>query len=376
VTLLDAPPPDAGPRIVGLGAFRALVRWAYTLVTTHRPAAAGDLALPRDEVGDRFDGTELSARAAAVTATYAAARSRLEAAVGAATPDAVQLTEALWAAADLGVPGSVPPLPDDGVPVPDLVTQATAVAATMETAAAQAAELDGVERIKALLGPQFPVLPRFSVADPASLTASRAARATLTGGDPLACGAWLGRMALVREGVERFARVRGAAELLSSDVAPRDLTILQLPHVAGERWLALPYQRLPAGELAVVAHTSGTVDFAAPLSGLFVDGWTETIPARQETTGLAFHHDAPGARAPQTILLAVPPQVTDPAWSVATLLDTLTEAQALARIRGVGPDRLEWLGTMLPAVVVPDPASPDSPAVPLKRLASLPGGEG
>ena len=31
---------------------------------------------------------------------------------------------------------------------------------------------------------------------------------------------------------------------------------------------------------------------------------------------------------------------------------------------------------MLPAVVVPDPASPDSPAVPLKRLATVSAGEG
>ena len=80
--------------------------------------------------------------------------------------------------------------------------------------------------------------------------------------------------------------------------------------------------------------------------------------------------------APVYIVLAVPPAVTDPTWSVATLLDTLTEAQQLARIRGVGPDRLEWLGTMLPAVVLPDPASPDAPAVPLKRLATMSTGEG
>jgi hypothetical protein len=178
-------------------------------------------------------------------------------------------------------------------------------------------------------------------------------------------------MALVREGVDRLARVRGAAELMqSSDIVPRDLAVLQLPHTPGERWLALPFEDLPAGQLAVVAHTSGTVDWGGPIAGLFVDGWTETIPGREETTGLAFHHDAPGARAPQAILLAVPPAVTDPAWSVETLLDTLTEAQQLARLRGVGPDRLEWLGTMLPAVVVPDPASPDAPAVPVKRLAA------
>jgi hypothetical protein len=247
----------------------------------------------------------------------------------------------------------------------------------MSTASTRAQDVDGaMDRLKALLGQAFPVLPRFTVVDPEPLRKSTAARTTLCAGDDLAPGAWLRRMGLVREGVERFARVRGAAELVHSDVVPRDLAVLQLPHSTGDRWLALPFDRVPAGQLAVVAHTSGTVDFAAPLSGLFVDGWTETIPGREETTGLAFHHDAPGARAPQTILLAVPPAVTGPAWSVETLLDTLTEAQQLARIRGVGPDRLEWLGTMLPAVVLPDPASPDAPAVPLKRLATVSTGEG
>ena len=378
VTLLDEPPPG-DPRFVGLGAFRALAHWAHTLVTTHRPAAAGDLALPQDEVGDRFDEAELSTRAAAVADAYAAATTRLEAAVSDASPDTQQLTDALWAAADLGVDGSVPrTMTDDGpASVDALLAQAQSVATGMTTMSTRAADVEGgSNRLKALLGQAFPVLPRFTVADPEPLRKSLTARTTLCAGDDLAPGAWLRAMGLVREGVERFARVRGAAELLHSDVVPRDLAVLQLPHATGDRWLALPFDRVPAGQLAVVAHTSGTVDVGSPLSGLFVDAWTETIPGREETTGLAFHHDAPGARAPQTILLAVPPAVTDPTWSVATLLDTLTEAQQLARIRGVGPDRLEWLGTMLPAVVLPDPASPDAPAVPLKRLATMSTGEG
>jgi hypothetical protein len=310
---------------------------------------------------------------------YAAAQARIDAAVAAASPSAQQLTDALWAAADLGVDGSVPrAMTDAGSAAVDaLLRQAQSVAASMSTVSARASDVEGSSnRLKALLGQAFPVLPRFTVADPEPLRKSSAARTTLCAGDDLAPGAWLRGMGLVREGVERFARVRGAAELLHGDVVPRDLAVLQLPHTTGDRWLALPFARVPAGQLAVIAQTSGTVDFAAPLSGLFVDGWTETIPGREETTGLAFHHDAPGARAPQTILLAVPPAVTDPAWSVETLLDTLSEAQQLARIRGVGPDRLEWLGTMLPAVVLPDPASPDAPAVPLKRLATLSTGEG
>ncbi|HEU4998562.1 MAG TPA: hypothetical protein VFT68_06420, partial [Lapillicoccus sp.] len=376
VTLLDEA--AAGdPRFVGLGEFRALARWAYTLVTTHRPAAAGDLALPQEEVGDRFDETELAARADRVAAAYASAQARLENLADDAA--LTEVTGALWAAADLGVEASVPHLGVDGTPatLTELRDQANVVAAAMATASARAADLPPVDRVKTLLGAQFPVLPRFTVADPASLRASLAGRATLCAGDDLAPGAWLRGMALVREGVERFARVRGAAELLhSTDVVPRDLAVAQLPHNPRDRWLALPYERTPTGQLAVVAQLSGAVDVGAPLAGLFVDGWTETIPAREETTGLTFHHDAPNARAPQTILVAVPPTLTDPAWSVETLLDTLTEAQQLARIRSVGPDRLRWLGTLLPTVVVPDPASPDDPAVPLKRLATVSAEEG
>ena len=132
MTLLDEPPPG-DPRFVGLGAFRALAHWAHTLVTTHRPAAAGDLALPQDEVGDRFDEAELSTRAAAVADAYAAATTRLETAVSDASPDPQQLTDALWAAADLGVDGSVPrTMTDDGpASVDALLAQAQSVATGM-----------------------------------------------------------------------------------------------------------------------------------------------------------------------------------------------------------------------------------------------------
>jgi hypothetical protein len=410
LVLLDDAPRRANTATVGLGAFRALTRWAYTLITTHRPATAGDLALPRDEVGERLDDAQLRGRADALATAYAAALDTLERVIGAAAPTDQELTDALWGAAEFGIDGSVPPPPPFRGSTPahhdELITRARAVAATMTAAltasdratAAEAAtggsgsaargagdtprsRVDQqIRRIRALLGEQFPVLPRFTAADPAALSASQAARTALCAGDVLAPGAWLRRMALVRAGVDRLARIRGAAELLrSADVGPRDLVVLQLPHIAGARWLALPF---PAGgpggaapapaaaELAVVAHCSGAVDFHAPLAGLFCDAWSETVPGREEITGLALHHDAPNARAPQAVLLAVPPAVTDPAWSVQTILDTVVEAHDLARIRAVGPDTLDWLGTLLPASLLPDSVAPDIPAVDLRALAT------
>ena len=223
-----------------------------------------------------------------------------------------------------------------------------------------------------MLGERFPVLPLFTVADPDGLQAALDAREELLAGDPVAPSAWLTRIGLVRRDVERLAAVISASDLLSGDLAPGDLAVLQVPHDAGARWLALPYDdNGPAdAELAIVAHTSGTLDVAAPLAGLFVDGWTETIPDREETTGFAFHYDAPGARPPQAVLLAVPPALVDPAWSVDALLDTVREAHDLARLRAVGPRDLDWIGRLLPALYLPDSFSKDVPTVDLRGLVA------
>ena len=86
--------------------------------------------------------------------------------------------------------GSVPRLGSDSMPTPvaELQAQASVVAATMATASARAVDLRPTDRVKALLGAQFPVLPRFTVADPVPLRASLAGRATLCAGDDLAPG--------------------------------------------------------------------------------------------------------------------------------------------------------------------------------------------
>jgi hypothetical protein len=387
LVLLDAAPRGTNPGTVGLGAFRALMRRTHALITTHRPATAADLALPQDEVDEGLDVAQLSARADALVTAYTTALDTLDRVAAAPASTDQELRDALWAAGAFGVDGSVPPPPPLGGSTPihhtELVAQARAVAAAMGTAAARQRDLVGggdtprlradhqIQRIRVLLGEQFPVLPRFIVANAQALTASQAARTTLCAGDDLAPGTWLRRMALVRGGVDRLARVRGGAELLRSDVVPRDLVVLQLPHAQGERWLALPFAAAaPEAQLAIVAHCSGPVDFRTPLAGLVGDAWSETVPGREETTGIALHHDAPGARAPQAVLLAVPPAGTDPSWNVETILDTLVEAHQLARIRAVGPDTLEWLGTVLPAMLLPDSASPDIPTVSLKGLAA------
>ena len=382
LVLLDRAPKGSKPQVVGLAALGALLRRVYELVTGARPASAPDLALPQHAGDEGLDDGELKTRADALATSYGRALTKLEAATTAAA-----LRTALWEVAAFGVDGAVPPLaPLGGGDDRDaLAAQAREVAATMRDARAAAAALATAgatprarvdaqaQRMRALLGEQFPILPLFKAPNAAALSASQAARTRLLGDDPLAPTAWLGRMALVRGGVERLARVRGAAELLRGAVKPDDLVLAQLPHKAGERWLALRFpagRGAPAAELAIVAAASGAIDFAAPLAGLFCDGWTETIPDREETTGIAFHHDAPGARPPQALLLAVPPVADSPAWSVDAILDTVAEAHDLARIRAVGPRELNLLGALLPALYLPQAFSRDVPALDLAGLAA------
>ena len=99
-----------------------------------------------------------------------------------------------------------------------------------------------------------------------------------------------------------------------------------------------------------MAQLPAQVDLAGTLAGLLLDEWVETIPNPSETTAVSFHHDAPGAQPPQSILLAVNP---DPSaeWSLATLEAILLETLELARLRLVDSDTLADAGQFLPALL-------------------------
>jgi hypothetical protein len=125
----------------------------------------------------------------------------------------------------------------------------------------------------------------------------------------------------------------------------------------------------PAGGLLAVAlHTAAGLDVGKRIVGLVCDEWVETIPSESETTGLTFHYDAPAARAPQAVLLAVPPQLEMARWDLDTLVDTVVEAAELARLRGVTPKELRWVGGALPMTYLPENFTGDRPSVDLGAL--------
>lgn len=249
-----------------------------------------------------------------------------------------------------------------------------------------------VTRIQAILGHDHPVLPMFTLGGyAAEAAASLAARDTLLGKadlghDDMAIAGWLPQLGSVREGVGRLADVLCAAESTGGrPMASTDCKLLQFPHqgdpARADRWAALPLapKQTLRGTVAVVAHAPDALNELAPdtlMCGLFVDEWSESLPASEQTTGLSFHFDAPGARPPQSILLAVPADPATTAWTLDALLASVDEALTLARLRAVRPQDISGLGGLLPALmlssnVTQDVASVDLNGMVARRLAHL-----
>ena len=206
-------------------------------------------------------------------------------------------------------------------------------------------------RLRIVFGKAFVVLPRFTAANAAELEKALADSAKVQDGDPFAATTWFQRMARVRDGVARLNATLNYSEALDTGEKLK-LTIAQLPYDANDRWVGLPLkagQSLPGGKLSLAVQSTAPVDVRQPLAGLLIDEWVEVVPSATETTGIALQYDQPNAAPPQTILIAVPPEIGSP-WTVWSLQQVLLETLDLARIRAVDPDALDEVGHYLPAL--------------------------
>ncbi len=263
----------------------------------------------------------------------------------------------LAAAAELVVPAAAVVAPGD-LPTPGVAEDGRLVRAR------------GVVRL--LLGNGQPFLPVLDPVDPTVLSAALAGRDGLLAGDPTAAVTWLHRSALVRPQLDPFAALLVHAEADGAAV-PEELAVLQTPYALDIPWAALPFGPHgppPAGTVALVLHAPDALDPLMGGAGLLIDSWTETVPATQDTTAVTFHYDAPGARAPQTMLLAVHPAKSPQRWDFDTLLGCVHEAMDLARLRTLGAGELAPFTTFLPGLFLPDTYTRDVPGVRFTELAA------
>lgn len=82
----------------------------------------------------------------------------------------------------------------------------------------------------------------------------------------------------------------------------------------------------------VVAYGPGVVGGSSQVAIATLDGWSDSIPSRRHTTVAAFGFNAPKSRAPQAVLVAVPPDLST-RLDTTGLVDVVLETRELAYAR-------------------------------------------
>lgn len=287
---------------------------------------------------------------------------------------------------EYGVLGSILPILT-GVDADDVVTlssKALGVLKTVTNRVVQATNLlnydaatsinkqyeNVLQAFQAIYGKSFKPAPRFTFSDAAQMTdAATPSRSeammnyqtNLQDYDSLEYAVsvedWLFGMSKVREKVRREESIRTILDNFDAEI---QYTPLQFPVVTTvgdpEYWLATEYPDTYSVDqdtscLALQIHTA-TTNYTGLHVGLIIDEWNEVIPVTEETTGVAFHYDQPNAKAPNALLLAVPPQQNGN-WTFDNLLKTVSETFETMKKRAVEPDHLEEtpLAHLLPAAM-------------------------
>lgn len=348
--------------VVSVAEFLENVRATRAFVTAARTVDARDLALPGLAPSLDINLTELEGRANSAALALQQAYNALLAVPSQGSNVAAALRAALLPLAGFGISGAVPAsATGEGQAARDRLTEQAHTAGqeaarrlerlqqhdSVAPGSDVAARRDfQVERLQLIFGEGFKVLPQLNLSQAAAATQAFDPARQLEGSEPLAAVTWLQQISQVREGVNRFHTALAYAEALNSG-ASLTLRVGQLPYAAGDRWAALPTTTanptIQPGRLSLVAHLPAGFQFSQPLVGLLVDEWVEMIPGRTEIAGVAFHFDQPNAQPPQSLLLAVPPDIrasrTPAAWDLDTLEATLRETADLTRVRLAAPEQ-------------------------------------
>jgi hypothetical protein len=360
----DPDPPTGSPRsALGLAELTDLCAGFADLVGSCRPGSARDLVATRERVDEGFDIADLKQRADSAVTGLRRARNDLP--EGGENPGVLRLRRTLLALADMGVRGAVPASADRAELIAQVAAVATAADERLAALKAVEEQLDrsaasasqqiehDLARLRVIFGDSFPATPLFTSANADELGSALAAATTLVGDDVLAATLWLQQHALVRPAVGRLFAALTDAEMRGRDLGAGQLEVVQLPHRQGDRWVGQPVSEdaaLHVGAASVVVHTVDGLDPRGQLAAWVVDQWSEVIPRRTETTGVSFHFDAPGARAPQSILLAVPPDPTAAGWKLDDVIGSVLEVIELTKMRAVDLDHLEAIGRFFPAM--------------------------
>ncbi len=205
---------------------------------------------------------------------------------------------------------------------------------------------------KTILGDDMLLIPRFTLSSTKATevenvyTANENILNFIKGeGVVLPVDDWMGGVARVRKKAHEWENISFLSTAFNSN-ANAELTPLQFPYIANDRWLAVKYKKadekynIAGDKLLYTAHFAKAFDKTKPVCGIIVDEWTEVIPSDTETTGIAFHYDQPNSEPPQTMLLVTPP-VFKGEWDWDTIILSLEETLSMAKKRAIEPSQVE-----------------------------------
>jgi hypothetical protein len=229
---------------------------------------------------------------------------------------------------------------------------------------------------KQLFGEAFAIIPLFVYNNEADILQSHADEAQLLGHAAtqlqmsFPADEWLQNVAHVRPKLARWDYVRTLHETLNASTLA--LRPVQLPFRAKDSWVAVEFPEtydtldedgnpttvpftISNDTLSITVHGAHAFVAGAKQGGLLIDDWTEVIPTRAETTGIAFNHNQPNAMPPQALLLAVAPKITGH-WEWSSLVGVLEDTLLRAKLRAVEPKLLDMqekpeLSVLLPSLL-------------------------
>lgn len=174
---------------------------------------------------------------------------------------------------------------------------------------------------------------------------------------------WTIGVARVRENVWHFENMVSLVNGLKPD-NNIELKPLQFPIRDNARWLAMKFidnsedidkyiKSLEGDSLLYTAHFAKDFDSTKPFCGIVIDEWTEVVPLKNETTGVAFHYDQPNSEPPQTMLLVTPSQINGK-WEWGDVIGAMEETLAMTKKRAVEPSMIDStkFGQFLPTTLM------------------------
>jgi hypothetical protein len=335
---------DSGPVAISIAVASELLAAAARVIGHGRPLTAADLMPPGAAAvtGAADDGGALAGRAEAATQSLTALRAAL---ATAADPVAIRATLDMVAGYNLSEALTA--------------TEVGDVGRVLDARLVSAAAADNPRAVlAAIFGTGLPIVPLFRPSQPAALGPALADEPGL-GADPDGTvEGWLAQVARVTPAVDAWRDVQLYGRALGRDIArPR---IVQFPVVAAGTepvpWAGLGFDgeagrpRSGLVSLALVGHSASDADAPAADAlwcGLMLADWPEIIPAVEEEAGLTVQFDAPGAQAPQAVLIAVPPD-EQPNWTYSALERTLLDTLQLAKIRALDLSHLGGYAQFIP----------------------------